>query len=538
MDDATVDALTEDLTSDLARVYDLFVIGRSSAFTYKGKPIDIKHVGEELGVRYVVEGSVRKADGKLRVNVQLLATETGAQVWGDNFGIERDGISYSVDDIIRQISHILGDRVNESESTRSERERPTNPDVVDIVLRARALQAMPPNPQRQSEIVALYERALKIDPSSATAVAGLAESLMGSIYTYEDPTTPEKLRRAEELVLRAEQLRPYDMPVMFARLSRLMREYRCSDVIPAAHRMIAIYPNTTSSHMFLGICLMFDGRAADAIPEYEQTIRLDPRNAQIFIRYFLMGYALLFLDRYDEAVVWFQKSLAANPSDSPRQLGNMRAAIAAAQALAGRNKDARASATEAVRLWPPLTARSYYNYKITNPLNAAQVSRMRDGLRVAGIRDHADEDADTGVPADEVLHTNYEAPTPSSVPGARIIRTADLAALIEQRKPLVIDTNPWGGSIPDAVGLWGAGVGGDTSDEFQARLDRKTQQLTGGDRTAPVVAMGSNAERFQGRNLALRLVALGYTQVYWYRGGREAWEVAGLPETELVMQDW
>jgi rhodanese-related sulfurtransferase len=114
----------------------------------------------------------------------------------------------------------------------------------------------------------------------------------------------------------------------------------------------------------------------------------------------------------------------------------------------------------------------------------------------------------------------------------------DLAALIEQRKPLVIDTNPWGGSIPGAVGLWGAGIGGELFDEFQARLGPKIQQLTGGDRTVPVVAMGSNAERFQGRNLALRLVALGYADVYWYRGGREAWEVAGLPVTELMTQDW
>ena len=251
-----------------------------------------------------------------------------------------------------------------------------------------------------------------------------------------------------------------------------------------------------------------------------------------------IGYALLFLNRYDEAVGWFQKALAASSTASPQSLGRMRAAIAAAQALAGRNEEARLSAADAVRLWPTLTARSYYITRSQIPLNAAQVSRMRDGLRLAGIRDHADEDADTGVPADEVLHTNYEAPTPSSVPGARIIRTADLAALIEQRKPLVIDTNPWGGSIPDAVGLWGAGIGGDLFDEFQARLGRKIQQLTGGDRTVPVVAMGSNAERFQGRNLALRLVALGYADVYWYRGGREAWEVAGLPVTELMTQDW
>ena len=218
MDDATVDALTEDLTSDLARVYDLFVIGRSSASTYKGKPIDIKRVGEELGVRYVVEGSVRKADGTLRVNVQLVSTETGSQVWADHFGIERDGVGYSIDDLVRQISHVLSDRVIDSESIRSARERPTNPDVTDIVLRALSLEAIPPNPQRRSQIISLYERALELDPSSAMALAGLAESVVDSISISKDPTAPEKFRRAEELVQRAEQLRPYDMRVMFARL--------------------------------------------------------------------------------------------------------------------------------------------------------------------------------------------------------------------------------------------------------------------------------------------------------------------------------
>ena len=159
-------------------------------------------------------------------------------------------------------------------------------------------------------------------------------------------------------------------------------------------------------------------------------------------------------------------------------------------------------------------------------------------MRLAGIRDHADEDADSGLPSDSALHTNYEAPTPTTVPGARTIRTPDLARLVEQRKPLVLDTIDWGRSVPGAVGLWGAGIGGSLSDEFQDRLARKMQGLTVGDRNVPIVAMGFNSERYQGRNLALRLVALGYTEVYWYRGGREAWEVAGLPETDLVMQDW
>ena len=107
-------------------------------------------------------------------------------------------------------------------------------------------------------------------------------------------------------------------------------------------------------------------------------------------------------------------------------------------------------------------------------------------------------------------------------------------------RPLVIDTvsNSWGRSIPGAIGLKFSGLGGSFADEAQDRLRRKMVELTRGNLNQPVVAVGWNSERFDGRNLALRLVALGYTNVLWYRGGREAWEVAGLPETELVMQDW
>ena len=164
---------------------------------------------------------------------------------------------------------------------------------------------------------------------------------------------------------------------------------------------------------------------------------------------------------------------------------------------------------------------------------------MRDGLRQAGIRDHADEDADFNVPSDKVLHTHYKAHTPTTVPGARTIGAHDLAIMLEERKPLIIDASiPWGESVPGAIGLLGVGVGGSVTDEYQGRLGSKMQELTHGDQNLPVVVMGWNAERYQGRNVALRLVALGYTNVYWYRGGREAWEVAGLPETPITIQDW
>jgi hypothetical protein len=103
---------------------------------------------------------------------------------------------------------------------------------------------------------------------------------------------------------------------------------------------------------------------------------------------------------------------------------------------------------------------------------------------------------------------------------------------------VILDTIRWGNSIPGAIGLWGAGIGGTITDEFQERLGRKMLDLAGGDTKQPIVAMGWNAERFQGRNLTLRLVALGYTNVHWYRGGREAWEVAGLPDAGISTQEW
>jgi adenylate cyclase len=113
-----------------------------------------------------------------------------------------------------------------------------------------------------------------------------------------------------------------------------------------------------------------------------------------------------------------------------------------------------------------------------------------------------------------------------------------IASQRKQRDPSNDAGVPWGASVPGAVGLWGSGVGGSVTDEYQGRLGSKMQELTHGDQRLPVVVMGWNAERYQGRNLALRLVALGYTNIYRYRGGREAWEVAGLPETELVLEDW
>ena len=130
--------------------------------------------------------------------------------------------------------------------------------------------------------------------------------------------------------------------------------------------------------------------------------------------------------------------------------------------------------------------------------------------------------------------------TPMEAPGVKTIRTAELVPLLAEARPLVIDTvsNSWGRSIPGAIGLKFSGLGGSFADGAQDRLRRKMAELTGGDLQQADRCGRLESERFDGRNLALRLAALGYTRVYWYRGGREAWEVAELPETELALREW
>jgi len=211
--------------------------------------------------------------------------------------------------------------------------------------------------------------------------------------------------------------------------------------------------------------------------------------------------------------------------------------------LTSRLDDAHCALTEANRLWPFATRQSLPPTMtprgLPHPAYLAQMRHMQEGLRLAGLRDHADEAADFGIAPDSLLHDDV-GNTPTTVPGATTIRTAALVDLVTRQKPILIDValDSWGQSIPGAIGLQGTGHGTKFSDNVQKRFNRKIRDLTDGDLSAPIVAFGVNAERFTGYNLALRLAALGYRQVYWYRGGFESWQVNGLPGADLVLHDW
>ena len=172
--DYFADGITDDLTTDLSHLPDSFVISRKTAFTYKGKPVDAKAIGRELGVRYVLEGSVRRVGDKITVNAQLISTETGAHVWADRFEGERANLGQLQVDIVSRLANSLGVELVKAESLRAMRERPDNPDAADLAMQGWALIGQVDDKQRYNDGIKLFERALALDPQNVGAMTGLA----------------------------------------------------------------------------------------------------------------------------------------------------------------------------------------------------------------------------------------------------------------------------------------------------------------------------------------------------------------------------
>ncbi len=538
-EDYLADGITDDLTSDISRMAGSFVIARQSAQSYRAKAADVRTVGADLGVRYVVEGSVRKMDDVLRVNVQLIATETGVHLWADRFDQPLTTLSAGQEEIVRRISQTLNVAVVDTESARSKRERPTNPDAFDLILRARSIGLHPMGPREQAERTALYERALQLDPSSLPAMIGVANSLIRNLVNF-DNTTGGAMQRADRLIAAAAAINPDHPDVLDSAAWLLRAQDRYQEAIAAYQHLVERYPNYYTGYGQIGMLLSWTGYPEQGIPIMLEQLRRAPQNPGNRTVYDQLGYANLLIGKDEEAIYWSRRALAAAPNIPRIVRAYSYFRIAAANARLGHLGEARDAISDANRAWPYDTVRAHFPEDCNNPIAVAQIASFQAALRLAGHRDHAQEDADFGAASDDSLPEELGRPTPTSVPGARTIYTAQLRLFLTEHKPIIIDTMMywWGRSLPGAIGLKRAGAGGSYSDGAQDRLRQKMQALTNGNLVMPIVAAGFNSERIDGRNLALRLVALGYTNVYWYRGGREAWEVAGLPETEVDVQEW
>jgi TolB-like protein/class 3 adenylate cyclase/Tfp pilus assembly protein PilF len=538
-DDYLAEGITDDLTTDLSNVTRATVIARNSAYTYKGKPINVKQVGEELGVRYVLEGSVRRLGDVLRINAQLVSGETGTHLWADRFDEPMQDLTEGQEEIVKRLGSLLGWEMVQVEAARSARDRPANPDAFDLFLRARSLSYLPYTPEHFTEARKLLERAVQLDPSFAHAKTFLASVLVAIVNNNQAiDGGADEFTRAAALTSEAAIQTPDSWFVLASRAYLLRSLGRWGDALATAQRMMDLYPSNAEAYNQLATMKLAVGRLDEAIPLQKASIRLDPRNTWLFERYENVGYALMLRERPQEALIWFQRALAASP-ERPGPRSRLFRKMAVAYALDNHADDAKQALAENARLNWFETARSDVQW-YGSEAAIAQTRRYLEGLRKAGLRDHADEDADFGVAPDAQLHSALQGRSPTTVPGASTIRTDDLASMIKASNPIILDTlwNFMDVSLPGAVGLLRSGLGGTYTDSTQDRLRSKMADLTKGDMSLPVVVVGWSSERFDGYNLALRIVALGYTKVFWYRGGRETWEAKGLPETNLTPQDW
>jgi adenylate cyclase len=335
------DAITEDLTTDLSRIPGMFVISRNTAFTFRDKPVDAKQIGRELGVGYVLEGSVRRSGDKVRVNAQLIDADTAAHLWAERFDGDTGDLFALQNEITSRIAIALNLEIIDAEAA-----RPTeHPDTLDYILRGRAEGSKPPTRENYDARIRLYEQALALDPRSVEAQSLLAAILTARAHDEmaEDPAAD--IARAERLAERALATSPRSALAHMAKGHVLRARGRPEEAIPEYETVAASNRNWAGALSHLGWCKLLTGSIEEAIALQQRALCLSPRDPYIGIWYFKIGFGHLLQSRTEEAIVWFEKARAANRGH-PRPHGG----LAAAYGLKGWRERAAAELTEAQRL--------------------------------------------------------------------------------------------------------------------------------------------------------------------------------------------
>jgi TolB-like protein len=303
------DGITEDLTTDISRLANMFVISCNTAFTYRNKLIETKQIGRDLGVRYVLEGSVRRSDGRVRITAQLIDAETDSHLWADRFERDTGDLFTLQNEITSRLANALG-----AELIAAEAARPTdNPDALDYILRGRAAGLKPISRETYAEQISFFERALTLDPQSIEAQSYLATALANrSLIGVTDSATAD-IARAEELADQALAASPRYAPAHFAKGNVLRAQGRTEEAIREYETVLTIDRNALGPLDALADCKLLTGSLAEVIPLEELAIQLSPRDPLIGNFYFRIGQVHLLQSRPDEAIPWLEKARNAVP---------------------------------------------------------------------------------------------------------------------------------------------------------------------------------------------------------------------------------
>jgi TolB-like protein len=377
--DYFVDGVTENLTTDLSRISGSFVIARNTAFTFKGRAVDVKRVGRELNVRYVLEGSVQRGGNRFRLNVQLVDAETGNHLWAERFEKPIADLFDMQDEIVSRLANTLNAQLIKVEARRAERS--LHPDAMDLYFQGMACL----NKGRTSEYLAqsrsFFERALALDPKNVEALVGLAnvDVNSGAFFLTDDPAA--RFAAAETALIKALSLAP-----QHARAHRHLGHVkiftnRAAQGIAECEQALALDRNLASAHGSIGLAKYFLGRGAETEAHIQDALRLSPRDTDAFIWMIIAGGAKLQLGADEEAVARFRRSMDIN-RNHPR----VNFYLAAALAHLGRLGEAQAAVQAGLALDPTFTFSRFRTYVPSdNPTYRAGGRRVLEGMRMAGV---------------------------------------------------------------------------------------------------------------------------------------------------------
>ncbi len=378
--DYFADGITDDLTTDLSHLPDSFVIAHSTALTYKGKPVDAKQIGRELGVRYMLEGSVRRLEDKISVNAQLISTETGAHVWADRFDGERSKLGELQVEFVSRLANSLGVELVKAESLRATRERPNNPDATDLTMRAAALW-MSSDELKLADVMNLYERALALDPHNLPAMTGVAGVLQERVTQFASKDPKADIARADELINAVLAVQPDNSWAHDIKAWLFFAKRQFGPATAEAETAIAEDRNYADAYAAAGFFQLFLGHSEKGFASVEKALRLSPRDPGVPFWQFFMCHLHSHLAQWEQAIEWCSKSTASDPTNFFPLVD-----LTAANAWLGRDREAKEAAAKLQKVYSGFTVQTWAGHHFSDdPTFDAQFQRVLEGLRKAGL---------------------------------------------------------------------------------------------------------------------------------------------------------
>ena len=369
------DGLSEEIITALSKVENLFVIARNSSFTYKGKPVKVQQVGRELGVKYVLEGSVRKSGDRVRITAQLVDAKTGNHLWAERYDRKLEDIFALQDEITMNIVTALQVNLTAGERLRVLLRNTDNLDAYQKYLKAR-VHYLRFNPDDNAIARKFYKEAIALDPKFAGAIGDLAWTYLMDIPFGRSKSPKESYERATQLAQRMISLDKSSAGGYITLGYISMKKGQFKEAIAQGEKAVALSPGDSIQIVMLGVFLAGDGRYEEAISLVKKAIRLDPYPLPWYIS--TLGQCYLHLGRYEEAIEEYKKVLHRNQNNLTARIY-----ITAAYSLLGREEDASASASEVLRINPKFSVNNYTKYLSFK--NKKDLEQYTAALRKAGL---------------------------------------------------------------------------------------------------------------------------------------------------------